>query len=283
MIIEEVKKQKKTYFYLKHNVKKNNQVKTFSKYLGNKIPKNIEEIKENFYREINRELFEKLDIIKKNFQKNWSKIPSSVKEEELKKISINFTYNTNSIEGSKITLIETKRLIEENLTPSNKDIKDSIETKNHSLVFLEILKNKNREVTKSFILELHKKLFKDTKKDIAGVFRDYDVRVGNYYGVSHKELNKYLNDFIKFIKNSKHHPIEFCARTHYIFEKIHPFGDGNGRVGRLLINFILWKNDFPLIIIENKKKNSYYKALEKKEQDFVNYFLKLYLKVHQNK
>ena len=279
MNIQEVKKGNKIYFYLKHNIKKNNKIKTFSKYLGNKIPKDILKIKKEFYNEINFELFKKLDLIKKNFQIEWKKIPEIIKKKELKKLSIIFTYNTNKIEGSKITLIETKRIINDNFSPE-KNLNDVIETKNHSKIFLEILKNKNKKIDKKFLLKIHKIIFCNTKKEIAGIVRNYDVRIGNYYAPSFKELEKLLKNFYLFIKNSKHHPIEFCARVHYIFEKIHPFGDGNGRVGRLLINYILWQNNFPMIIIENKKKKSYYKALEKTEQNFVNYFLKLYLKVH---
>ena len=172
-------------------------------------------------------------------------------------------------------------IIEDNIS-STKPIKDVEETKKHAEVFLDSLKKKE-EITKKLFLKWHNKIFGETKKDIAGKFRHYNVRVGNYYAPDFSEVNKMLNDLIKFIKNSCHHPVEFAGRVHYIFEKIHPFGDGNGRIGRLLINYILWYENYPMLIIEFKKRQSYYKALEKDEQGFVNYFIRTYIKAHKRR
>ena len=68
--------------------------------------------------------------------------------------------------------------------------------------------------------------------------------------------------------------------AHYRFEKIHPFGDGNGRIGRLLMNHILWFAGYPVLVIEYKDRNKCYTALSREEGGFISYFFKTYLKVH---
>ena len=88
---------------------------------------------------------------------------------------------------------------------------------------------------------------------------------------------------IAFIEKSKINSVELAAIAHYRFEKIHPLGDGNGRIGRLIINHILWHNKYPMIIIEYKKRHSYYKALQKDENTFVNYLIRRYLAIHKKR
>jgi Fic family protein len=72
-----------------------------------------------------------------------------------------------------------------------------------------------------------------------------------------------------------------AARAHYIFEKTHPFADGNGRIGRLLVNYILWSNGYPMIIIDYKSRKAYYRTLERTEEDFVRYFIRKYVSTHK--
>lgn len=92
-----------------------------------------------------------------------------------------------------------------------------------------------------------------------------------------------MNDLINFIENSNLNPVELAGRSHFIFESIHPFGDGNGRIGRLLMNYILWHSGYPILVIEYKKRKSYYKAFHKREDGFVKYFIRRYLTVHKKR
>lgn len=280
-IVTEIKYNKE-YFYLKHSFRNfEGKVITKSKYLGEEVPNNIEKIKSNFYNDINKELFGKLDLIKENFQDNWNKIPNSIKEKELEEISIAFTYNTNAIEGSTITLSETREILQSNLAPK-KSLNEIFETKNHSKVFLNSLKE-SKKITQDLLLEWHLEIFKDSNSQIAGKFRDYQVRVGNYYPVEFMEIHNLLKQLEVYIKNSKIHIVELAGRVHYLFEKIHPFGDGNGRVGRILMNYILWHSGYPMIIVGYDERKSYYSAFEKDETGFVQYFMKYYLKTHKKR
>lgn len=275
------KKGNKEYFYLKHSFRKQDKIITREKYLGKTIPKNIDKIKEQLLKEEKKEIYKKLKNIKENFQKEWKKYPKTIKEKEKEEIAISFTYNTNAIEGSTITLEEAKEIIHDKVAP-NKPLKDIKETEAHSRVFLKML-NKKERISNNLLLRWHKDIFAQTKPDIAGKFRNYRVRVGNYTAPDWRDVKKIMNHLIKFIDETKMNRVELAARAHYRFEAIHPFGDGNGRIGRLIMNHILWHNGYPMLIIEYKKRKSYYKALQKGEQGFTSYFLRRYLTVHKSK
>ena len=275
------KKGNEEYFYLQHSFRKNNKVITKEKYLGKNIPKNIEEIKEQMKEDYKKEVSKRLNKIKENFQKEWNKLPKSIQEKEEEEIAIAFTYNTNAIEGSTITLNEAREIIHNRIAP-NKSLKDIRETEAHSQVFLQMLKKKEK-ITIKLILRWHKEIFGETKQDIAGKFRNYLVRVGDYIAPDWQDVEKLMRQLINSINKTKINPVELAAKAHYRFEKIHPFGDGNGRIGRLLMNYILWHSKYPMLIIEYKKRNLYYKALQKNEEQFVNYFIRKYLKIHKKR
>jgi len=276
------KSGKKEYWYLQHSFRKKGKVVTKEKYLGEKVPDNIEEIEDYFKKEVKQDIYKKLEAIKKNFKAEWERIPESARKRELEEISIAFTYNTNAIEGSTITLEEVREIIQDKIAP-NKPLRDVRETEAHNRVFLQMLEKKER-ITNSLLLRWHKEVFGETKPDIAGRYRDYLVRVGPYLAPDWQEVEKMMNELIDFIEKSKKmNPVELAARAHDKFEKIHPFGDGNGRVGRLLMNYILWHARYPMLIIEYKKRKSYYRALQKDEESFFSYFIRRYLAVHKKR
>lgn len=275
--------KKHGYYYLQISYKKNRKTITKEKYLGKKIPKNIEQIKEDFLRKIQGEtIFKKFEKIKENYKKEWKKYPESIKKKIKNSLIINFTYNTNAIEGSTITLDETKELIEKKISP-NKPIRDIQETLNHAALFNEILEGKYKELSLNLINKWHEQIFKDSKPDIAGKIRDYLVRAGTYVAPDWQDLDNLLKEFFTWYDKNKLklHPVELAAKANYRFVKIHPFGDGNGRISRLIMNFILIKYKYPILTIEYKKRISYYKALrradEKSEWEFIKYSYRRYL------
>ncbi len=282
VVVRKRTRGKKAYYYLEYSIRKGKKVVKKEKYLGTEIPKDIDNIKKQFEKEIQLELYKKLERIRDSFQAEWQKTPDSVKEKQLGEIAIAFTYNTNAIEGSTITLEETREILHDNIAP-NKPLRDIKETEAHAKAFLEML-HKQEKVTKELILRWHNDIFGQTKPDIAGRFREYLVRVGVYRAPNWQDVGKLMKELIEFInKNKKMNPVTLAAKAHYRFEKIHPFGDGNGRIGRLLMNHILWHNGYPMLIIEYKKRKSYYKALSRDEDSFTNYFIKQYLSIHKKR
>ena len=280
----------KTYHYLQHTFRKNGKVIYKEKYLGEKLPKNIEKVKQDFLIEIYQELwYKKFDKIKDNFKKNQKKMPKSIEEKELETFAIKFTYTTNKIEGSTLTHRETALLLEEGITPSRRPIEDIKEAELHRKVFYEMLDYKPN-ITLATVLHWHKELFQQTKKDNAGRIRNYDVRIsGSKFIPTHAiELDILLREFFEWYNQNKNklHPVHLAALVHLNFVTIHPFGDGNGRISRLLMNYALNKKNYPMIVIDYSERNSYYNALERSQLDknkniFTLWFFKRYLKEYK--
>jgi Fic family protein len=285
--------KRKNFYYLQHSFRKGGKVFTKESYLGKTMPKSIEKSKKELFQKCRKESFyDNFEKIKNKFKEELKSLPESAKQKMLEELSVNFTYNTNAIEGSSISEEDTRDIVLNDLAPT-KSLRDIKETEKHAQLFQKILQE-NIDVSKKTILEWHKELFFETKKDIAGKFREHLIRVGNYVAPDWQDVSLLLDELFKFInsknKSSKNtskdadadmNTLEFIARVHYRFEKIHPFSDGNGRIGRLLMNYLLWREEYPMLIIEYKKRKSYYRAFQKDEEYFVQYFIKRYLAVHK--
>jgi Fic family protein len=276
------RKGNQSYYYLQHSFRESGKVITREKYIGVAVPIELDKIKREFRKEIQPDLYQRLELIKTNFQKDWGKLPASIKEQQKEELAITFTYNTNAIEGSTISEAEVRGIILDKESPS-KSLRDIHEAEAHNAVFLEMLEQ-GTPISNSLLLRWHKDLFNRSKPEIAGKYRNYDVRVGSYIAPDYREAKKLMNQLIRFINKEMDNinPVELAALVHYRFEKIHPFADGNGRIGRLLMNHILWFSGYPILIIEYKKRNSYYRALERDEDGFISYFFRKYLTVQKS-
>lgn len=193
-------------------------------------------------------------------------------KETLKSLEENFklewTYNSNAIEGNTLTLKETKVVLE-GITIGGKTMREHLEAINHkeAIEFLEELINDNREFSEMDIKNIHALVLKGIDDENAGRYRTENVIIS---GATHippesvivpELMEKLIYRYDEW--KEKYHPIVVAALLHAEFVKIHPFIDGNGRTARLLMNFETMKNGYPPIIIKTEQRHSYYDALDK--------------------
>jgi len=275
------------YFYLQHTLRTSKGVETRERYLGARLPANVNGVKRDFLIEIYKERwYPLLDAIRSNYSKERRKMPRSALEKRARSFSVKFTYDTGRIEGSKLTYRETADLLERGLSPRAKPIEDIKEAEAHDVVFREVLAY-GKDLSLQVILFWHKSLFTGTKSDIAGKIRTHQVAISGsrFMPPSPVEVQPLLREFFRWYDRSKDllHPVELAAAVHLRFVTVHPFADGNGRMSRLLMNFVLQRHGFPLLNIPYEDRRGYYNALEraqvkKNDSVFIQWFFKRYLK-----
>lgn len=177
---------------------------------------------------------------------------------------VEYTYNSNAIEGNTLTLRETDMVLR-GLTIGQKPLKDHMEAVGHkeAFEFISELTKKNVPLNESIIKQIHYLVLVD-KKDDRGVYRRVPVRI---MGAQNEPVQPYLigpkmEQLIADFAKSTEYIVTKLARFHLEFESIHPFIDGNGRTGRLLVNFELMKAGFPPIDIKFTDRIAYYKAFD---------------------
>ena len=209
---------------------------------------------------------------------------------------IEYTYNSNAIEGNTLTLRETD-LVLRGLTIDQKPLKDHMEAVGHkeAFEFVTELVKENTPVSEYIIKQIHYLVLAD-KKDDRGVYRRIPVRI---MGAQHEPVQPYLiepkmEQLLREFNESTEHIVTKLARFHIEFEGIHPFIDGNGRTGRLLVNLELMKAGYPPIDIKFTDRIAYYNAfdeyhvkhnlsaMEKLFAGYINARLDTYLKILQD-
>ena len=177
---------------------------------------------------------------------------------------VEYTYNSNAIEGNTLTLRETDMVLR-GLTIDRKPLKDHMEAVGHkeAFEFVQDLVKNQVPLSESIIRQIHYLVLAD-KKDDRGVYRRVPVRI---MGAKHEPVQPYLiqpkmEQLLESYRNNTEHLITKLARFHIEFEGIHPFIDGNGRTGRLLINLELMKAGYPPIDIKFTDRAAYYNAFD---------------------
>ena len=289
----------KPYYYLRASERKGKKIiaKDIA-YLGNSIDEVKNSLNKQKYKEKIRKAYKtihnflesnywlekaealklKLDSFLENKQKEieacklhynniFQKQDGITKKEILKKFVIEFAFNTTSIEGNTITLQQAKNLLEEGLTPQNKTLREIYDLQNTEKVFSEILELKE-EISHELMSKIHSGLMEniDPRKgyrvvDVHVIRANFDATPAPFVKTDMDLLLKWYNE-----NKKKLHPLVLAAIFHHKFEKIHPFMDGNGRTGRMVLNYILMKNYYPPLIIHKKTRADYLEVLRKADK-----------------
>ncbi len=278
MVYHEIRKVNgKKQNYLVYNKRKKEKWVKESKFIGSgEIPKSeIEKLKREFekevvinkgYKYLNKEQIKEIEKLKKFYLK---KIKTFSKE-EFEKFENSFftelTYDSNAIEGNSLSLEETSLVINENIVPEGKTLREIYEAKNH-VKALEFLKEHKGDLNEELILKLHSIILKNISERFAGVYRKSFVRIaGSTFKLPIPEkIPQLIRNLIYWYKKNKkdYHQFELAILVSMKFVTIHPFTDGNGRVSRLLMNFLLNKKHYPWINVYKKHRQKYLQAVRK--------------------
>jgi Fic family protein len=208
------------------------------------------------------------DIDRKKEELNLKRpLPTNTVKSIRDKLLLDWTYNSNAIEGNTLTLVETKVVLE-GITIGGKSMREHLEVINHkeAILLVEDIVSNKEEFSQRQIKDIHSLVLRGINNKYAGKYRDEDVIIAGAKHIppNHMILLDEMEGFINWYhtEGMKLHPVERAARVHVDFVKIHPFVDGNGRTARLLLNLELMKEGYPPIIIRNESRVNYYNYLD---------------------
>ena len=288
--IKKRKVGKQAYYYVEHSFKLGKKVRVLSRYIGKKIPYNIDDIKDDLeYEALRLKMLSKLRSIKANYENEQRSLPKQEKQKLIEDFLVHFIYDSSKIEGSNLTFNDTKGLFLHNIMPKSKPAKDVKEAEGYRKAFYSMLGFKGK-LSLQVLNKWHEMMFKDTMNYIGGKIRLHKIIVtGSRTSFPHPEgVPKLLKEFFGWYKKEqkKLNPIELAALAHLKFVSIHPYSDGNGRVSRLLANYVLKSHGYPMLNIKFGDRMAYYKSLEssqtnEKPKYFVRYFARRHLKEYK--
>lgn len=182
-------------------------------------------------------------------------------------LSLEWTYNSNRIEGNTITLQETQLIIEEGMTVKGKSLREHFETLNHhdAIAVVEEYAQANTPLKAREILDLHALVLQRIEKDFAGRYRTSGVRItgANFSPPNARQVDDLMEDLLTWFNQESNH-LPLLVRTavfHHRFVWIHPFFDGNGRTVRLVQNLLLMRAGYPPAVVLANDRKKYYRAL----------------------
>lgn len=210
--------------------------------------------------------FERISEKKIKYDNNKSKISSVTLSSYEKDFELRFTHNSTAIEGNTLTLMETKLVLEDGVSVGGKELREIYEVINHKKAYAYVKKciKNNKPLTENIVKDLHAIL---TENIITGgIYRNQEVRISGagFTPPAGNEMYIQIKNFYENLKcQTNLNAIELAAWTHAEFVRIHPFIDGNGRTGRLLMNYQLMLHDFLPVSVDKNTRLDYYNALER--------------------
>lgn len=290
--IDRIKSGKKTFYYLGKTIRTGeNHWKKIRIKLGEKEPtreevgKKLKELRLEEYDVYNQDYLDakKLEIIddfKEVYYNHRRTIPKTVAEKEEADFAIRFTYNSNAIEGNRLTLRDTYLIIKEKQIPSGAPPKDYNEAINGREAF-EFIKTYKGKLTTEFLEKTNGILTQNTGVTYPGRVRFFPVKIegADHVPPEPEDVRPLLKKMVRFYYENKRkiHPFVLACLIHAQFVEIHPFEDGNGRTGRTLMNWILMQAGYPKLFVPVKLRQKYYEAIDLHNQkDLKGYCEKMF-------
>ena len=275
----------KPFFYLTEQISIGLSFKKIQIYIGKNIPndlsayykrlqdKETELVNNNIEKiyvidaQIPLEEYKKVETLRIRWKYFFINLSDYRKELFWRDFAIQFIFESNAIEGSKLSQKEVEKIIKKQYIKKTAEKKEIREV-NNAIKAFELIRGNNFKLNQRSIIELHKIV--TAGLNIEAGYKKVDVVVNNKKTVSPDEVRESMSDLLlwkKTQKKKKLHPLILATIFHNRFERIHPFSDGNGRVGRLLFVWMLLKSGYGAILFKNKNRRSYFSALDQADNN----------------
>jgi Fic family protein len=264
------------YYYFNYNIKVRDKINNFSYYLGRILPDNLKESMESFFNKISLSVSKEISSTQNYFFKenikhiefsrfNYLLLNHSLFEKELREFRtlfyVLFVLNSNRSEGSKVTQKDVEKIMNKRLKPKSmigREIINSINAINYSF-------SSDMKWSAKSIKRIHELLFFDIFPGIAGNYKKVNNVINNSKTTDWTKVSEDMKNLLIWLKKNKKklYPPELVLEFHWRFEKIHPFEDGNGRVGRIILNALLIELGYAPVIFFSENHSSYCNAINK--------------------
>ncbi len=289
----------KRFYYLFERISLGGVAKKMQVYIGKSVPKNLKPyyqkmIKKEteFVFEYLEQLFEKDEILGISEFKKWEELrirwkykmfgmTEFEKEKFWRKFAVEFIFESNSIEGSRLSEREVSSIVNRGYIKKSLNRKEIQEVVNSMQAFHH-LKSGDFKINQRSIIALHAMIVRNL--GVKEGYKKVEIIVNNRFTVMPGEVRGSMASLLKWFKKqkkSKRHPLLIFADFHQKFERIHPFEDGNGRTGRLLFNWMLLQSSYPPILFRKKNRDAYFKALDNADEGRKQKWYRMVSKVYK--